>query len=210
MRKLLKCCCHTGLALVILSQVANAQTATGTTSTSPFGSGLTENTFGISGFGGGAQSSIIQNTFSGTALGGQTGTALNNFTRGAGAGFGAGFGGFGGGGFGGGGAGQTQENQTPIPFTLKLGFKPKYRSPAEVSRLVTNRLTRLPLPPKFAGMSVFIDGTTAVVSGNVPTQEDAQVAEQLLLLEPGVDDVKNDLTWLRENDWDEPEIVTPR
>ncbi len=210
MRRLARFTWQFGLSVVVLVQVASAQTATTGTAGTTFGSGITENTFGISGFGAGAQNSVIQNAFSGAAIGGQTtNPALNSFARGVGGGFGAGFGGFGGG-FGGGGAGQTQENQTPIPFTLKLGFKPRLRSPAEVSQLLSSRLTRLPMPAKFAGMRVSIEGTTAVVSGSVPTKEDAQVAEQLMLLEPGVNDVQNDLTWTRDNDWDGPEEVTPR
>lgn len=205
-----------GLSVVLLCQAASAQigatdpAATGGAST--FGSGLGTNSFEISGFGSGAQSNSIQSAFSGAALGGNAlggNTGLTNFGRGF-VGGGIAGGGFGGGGFGGGGAGQNQENQTPIPFTLKLGFKPKLRSPAEVARTLTSRMVRLPLPVKFANMSVAVQGTTAIITGQVPTHEDAEVAKQLVLLEPGIEDVQNDLSWQRENDWDQPEVVFPR
>ncbi|HBE71790.1 MAG TPA: hypothetical protein DDW52_26905 [Planctomycetaceae bacterium] len=181
---------------------APTDAATGGTATTPTISGSARQPFqGLqSGFGASAQ----QTPFGSTALGVGTAVGLgNSFGNAFGGfgGFGGGFGGFGGG-FGGAGFGQTQ-NQTPIPFTLKLGFRPKLKPTEQVVREVKARLTRIPLPPKFDRVMIDVQAGTAVLRGNVPTRDDAQVAEKLLLLEPGISTVKNELVWQTENAWDD-------
>ena len=50
-------------------------------------------------------------------------------------------------------------------------------------------LTRLPQPERFAGVSVQLDGRTAVATGSLNNPRDAELLKQLLLLEPGVYEV---------------------
>lgn len=156
---------------------------------------------GLSGFGASNQ----QNPFGSSALGVGTAVGLgNSFGNAFGGfgGFGGGFGGFGGGFGGAGGFGQTQ-NQTPIPFTLKLGFRPKLKPTEQVIGEVKARLTRIPLPPKFDGVTINVQAGKAVLRGTVPTKDDAQVAEKLLLLEPGISSIDNELKWKMEHAWDD-------
>ncbi|MEM8734276.1 MAG: hypothetical protein AAGG44_08640 [Planctomycetota bacterium] len=138
---------------------------------------------------GGSQIGINSNNAGGFGggLGGTTGLG-GGFGRLGG--FGGGFGGFGGG-FGGGlGGFNQQQNDAKIRATIKLGFK--YEPPR--SSLRTQRLNatlrRLPLPSKFQGVQVAINDRTAFVSGRNVAEEDRDVLEQLVLLEPGIDDVE--------------------
>lgn len=158
--------------------------------------------FGITGFGGGTQGSLIDNAV-GAAVGGAAAsrtTGLGAFGAGTAFGLGNSFGATGfGGGFGGfGGQNTQQETQTPIRFTLKLGFAFKRPSPEEVMLRIRSRITRIPLPAKFDSLDVKMDGHTAIVAGQVPNKDDAFVVEQLLLLEPGIDKVTNNLTFVSE------------
>lgn len=150
-----------------------------------------EFTFDSGGFGGAGFGGANQNAGRLGGLGG----GLGGFGGGLG-GFGGGLGGFGGGfgggGFGGGGFGGQgqQNNQSKIRATVKLGFTIE-RPPAEVrARNVNATLRRLPLPKKFQSVNVSIDGGTAIINGAASNVEDVDVLKQLLLLEPGVYDVR--------------------
>lgn len=114
---------------------------------------------------------------------------------GLGGGFGGGrFGGMGGfgGGFGGrGGFGQNQQqqNQTKIRATAKVGFDYNAPQPQAQATAVRSTLARLPIPERFNQAQIDFNGRTAVVSGSFEDADDIAVLKQLLLLQPGIEDV---------------------
>lgn len=123
-------------------------------------------------------------------LGGIGGGRLGGGLGGFGGGFGGG--GFGGGGFGGrGGFGQNQQqqNQSKIRATIKVGFDYQAPPPQSQAIAIQNRLARLPIPQRFDQAQIQFVGRQAVVRGTFEDPEDIAVLRQLLLLEPGVEEV---------------------
>ena len=111
-----------------------------------------------------------------------------------------GFGGFGG--FGGMGRGMMggmfggQQQQQPganlrFPFVVKFTVAPIV--PAKVRMQAENRLTKLPGLSKYNKVAVQIKGVTATLTGQVVSQREKSLVERLVLLEPGINDVRNDL-----------------
>jgi hypothetical protein len=87
----------------------------------------------------------------------------------------------------------SQNKKSTIRATAKVRF-PYARPPAtQVSRTVMARWNRIPLPERFNGVSLnFVNGV-ATLSGKVATPEEKRMAEKLILLEPGVSSVQNQL-----------------
>ena len=109
-----------------------------------------------------------------------------------------GFGGFGGMGRGmmGGMFGGQQQQQQPganlrFPFVVKFTVAPIV--PAKVRMQAENRLTKLPGLSKYNKVAVQIKGVTATLTGQVVSQREKSLVERLVLLEPGINDVRNDL-----------------
>jgi osmotically-inducible protein OsmY len=87
----------------------------------------------------------------------------------------------------------SQNQKSNIRATVKVRF-PYTRPPAaQVSRAVTARWNRLPMPEKFNGISMNFENGVATLTGKVTTPEDKRMAEKLILLEPGVSSVQNQL-----------------
>ncbi|QDV26647.1 hypothetical protein [Aureliella helgolandensis] len=175
--------------LASLSNVASAQvfgSATNTgTNQAASGAEMTTGVITESSFGNGF---AFDAGFGGNVFGGNTAAAALGGAALGRSGFG---GGFGGGGFGGGrGAqNQNQQNETKVRATVKLGFKIDGPPPALRSRQLNSTLARLPLQRQFANIHVVMDGSTAVLSGIAKNPEDLGVLRQLLLMEPGVQEV---------------------
>ena len=108
-----------------------------------------------------------------------------------------GFGGFGGMGRGmmGGMFGGQQQQQPGanlrFPFVVKFTVAPIV--PAKVRMQAQNRLTKLPGLSKYNKVAVQIKGVTATLTGQVVSQREKSLVERLVLLEPGINDVRNDL-----------------
>jgi osmotically-inducible protein OsmY len=77
---------------------------------------------------------------------------------------------------------------------VRLGFTPAARpAPTVISGRVQSRLERIPRVRNMGSVSVQMDGSTAVLSGAVSTADDRNLLARVLLLEPGVSDVRNEL-----------------
>lgn len=91
--------------------------------------------------------------------------------------------------------GRTQ--QDVIRAAVRVGFTPPAGPNTEVvSNELAARLSRIPAlrnAPQAANVQVNLEGRTAVLKGTVPTADARLVLERLLLLEPGVDKVQNEL-----------------
>ncbi len=134
----------------------------------------------------------------GGSIGGDPRASSNQASMGMNAmgGFGGGFGGFGGMGRGmmGGMMGGQQEQpgaNLRFPFVVKFSVAPIL--PAKVRLQAQNRLSKLPGLSKYNKVAVELDGVTATLSGQVVSQREKNLVERLVLLEPGINDVKNDL-----------------
>ena len=111
-------------------------------------------------------------------------------------GFGGGFGGFGGMGRGMMGGMMGGQQQQPganlrFPFVVKFNVSPIL--PAKVRSQAQNRLSKLPGLSRYNKVAVELEGVTATLSGQVVSQREKTLVERLVLLEPGINDVKNDL-----------------
>jgi hypothetical protein len=113
---------------------------------------------------------------------------------------GMGFGGMGFGGMGGFGNqnrmnGGQQANQRTIRTRLLADFGVQAVAPVGERRTaIVTRMQKLPAGARFAGTNIDMDGRTAILRGTVATDRDRRLAERLLMLEPGVDSVRNELT----------------
>lgn len=186
-----------GLASGLTSGLSGTQAGFGANAFGSGGlSGQTSNPFGSTGMLGGATGGAAGGL--GAGIGGLAGAALTN--RGLQNSFG-GMGGMGMGGRGGMGRGgqfnqnQNQNSNKPqIRATVKLGFEVASPSNAATTRLINDRLRRIP-STMLTGITVEMSGRTAVIRGEVNSPADGKVVERLLALEPGVDAIKNELTY---------------
>jgi hypothetical protein len=90
---------------------------------------------------------------------------------------------------------QNQNSDKPkIRTTVKLGFQVASPTNEAASRAINERLNRLP-SRVLNGVTVSMSGRTAIIQGEVSSPSDGKVIERLLSLEPGIDAVKNELTY---------------
>lgn len=136
------------------------------------------------------------------------GGAATNFLGGQTA---SGLGGLGGGGFGGGGLGalgglgrgntgfgsqlnSQSTTQPQIRFRITLGFSHPRPAGTKISAQFARRLTRIPQLPSARSVAVTMEDRTAVLAGEVATEHEKMLIEKLAMMEPGVAEVRNELT----------------
>ncbi len=83
-------------------------------------------------------------------------------------------------------------SQTPVRISLKLGFAPQPVSTTQVTAFET-RLTKLPGIQFVGPAQVTMEGRTAVLRGTVASEDSRQLAEALAMMEPAVQNVRNEL-----------------
>ena len=165
--------------------------------------------FGAGNGNGGGQAGTIQNdgqiegvTQSTGFIGGSdTGNPRSQSSVGGGFGNNMSFsmGGMGGmGGFGSfGGFGNQNQNQNQTQNTLRFPYVVAFRTspfvPMQVQVRAETRLKRLPGLSKFNQVSVTMNKTTATLKGIVVSDRDKRFVEKLVLLEPGVKEIDNQL-----------------
>lgn len=128
-----------------------------------------------------------------TILGGQGAATGNTALRGLGGanllgGFGRGNSGLG---------GQLNQQQTAEPqirFRITLGFTYPRASGAQVSAKFAQRLTRIPQLKSAQQVFVSMEDRTAVLAGQVESEHEKVLIEKLALMEPGVSEVRNEMT----------------
>jgi hypothetical protein len=108
----------------------------------------------------------------------------------------SGMGGFGGmgrmGGFGFGNQNQNQSQNT-LRFPYVIAFRTVPFVPQRVQVRAESRLTKLPGLSKFNQVSITMNKTTATLKGVVVSDRDKRFVEKLVLLEPGVKEIDNQL-----------------
>ncbi len=95
-----------------------------------------------------------------------------------------------------GGLNQQQTTTSPLRVPLRLSSELRSRLRSGDQARVTEfekRLTKLPGFAKTKSVAVVLDGRTAILQGVVATQRESDLIARLVMLEPGVSKVQNDL-----------------
>jgi hypothetical protein len=87
-----------------------------------------------------------------------------------------------------------QQARVPVRVTLRLGFPSPAPAPGQASTVLSQRLTQLPGVQLVGTPEVLLDGRTAVVLGTAASERDRELVSRLLLLEPGVSAVRNEMS----------------
>lgn len=105
---------------------------------------------------------------------------------------------------------RTQNNrgqQRTMPrVQLDIGFEQRLAPPTVAALALQNRFTASSRPGLRGRVIVNLEGRTAVLRGSVATEHDRVLAEQVALLEGGVDRVRNELTLIPAN---QPSAANP-
>lgn len=87
----------------------------------------------------------------------------------------------------------------PIPATrmyepkLSIGFQPLPRTDFDVSSSLQNQMNRLNQRDPSVQVTTTVEGATVRLEGQVPSEEQRALIEQMMLFEPGISAVQNDL-----------------
>jgi hypothetical protein len=87
----------------------------------------------------------------------------------------------------------------PLRVPISLGIDPPatfsgVTPPAQIGQRAQVRLTKIPQLRANGSVKVEMEGEIAVLRGEVKTKHDADLMTRVLLLEPGIADVRNELT----------------
>ena len=93
--------------------------------------------------------------------------------------------------FGGQGAGQGQQ---AVRTRLRSGVEVQSVAPAAIQSQVRQRLSSLPVGERLNGVEITMDGRTAILTGQVESEQRRRMSELLIRLEPGVSRIDNRLT----------------
>ncbi|MCR9295519.1 MAG: BON domain-containing protein [bacterium] len=93
---------------------------------------------------------------------------------------------------------QGQQGQTTIRASIKLGFDVPRPSGLTRANNIADRLSRIPFATDLSSVNLQVAGDTVVLSGTVDSSDTARKLEGLLMLEPGVYNVRNELQVLGE------------
>jgi osmotically-inducible protein OsmY len=92
--------------------------------------------------------------------------------------------------------GRTQTGRsgtTQLRVPISLGFTPRPIATSRITAQIRTRLGRLPALSAVGPIEVALEGEAVVLRGTVASEGDRQLAEELLMLEPEVTQVKNEL-----------------
>jgi hypothetical protein len=88
----------------------------------------------------------------------------------------------------------TEETERPpIRVRLQLGFPASRRAPTAVATDLNTRLARLAVDHRLGEPEVAVESGTVVLRGVAESESQRRVLEQLILLEPGVMSVRNEM-----------------
>ena len=100
--------------------------------------------------------------------------------------------------------GAAGAGQPAVRVRLRSGIELAPVPPPRVARRLNQQLRRLPVDRRVPGVTVYMDGRTAILTGVVETAKDRRMSELLVKLEPGVSQVDNRLTLVERSPSDAP------
>ena len=77
---------------------------------------------------------------------------------------------------------------------MTLGFTHPHPAPSKISTNFAQRLSRIPQLPSAQSIAVTMEDRTAVLVGQVDSEREKRMIEKLAMMEPGVAEVRNELT----------------
>ena len=89
---------------------------------------------------------------------------------------------------------QASGSSRSIRFKIRSGFTVPRAALTAVSQRFEQRLSRLPGLADATAVQVQMEGSTAVLTGSVASDREAELIARLAVLEPGIDSVRNELT----------------
>lgn len=87
-----------------------------------------------------------------------------------------------------------QNPPQPMRMEIQVGFTPTQPTPNAVATRVQTRLTKILADHHMSQTLVTVQGDTAVISGSAASDGERQTIAQLVALEQGVRDVRNEMT----------------
>ena len=87
----------------------------------------------------------------------------------------------------------NRRQQLRVPIRLGFAHTALLPPSPEVALRVQNRLARIPQLRDSGPLAVEMDGRVAVLRGEVVSQHERELVARLVLLEPGISDVRNEL-----------------
>jgi osmotically-inducible protein OsmY len=98
---------------------------------------------------------------------------------------------------------QQEENERPpVRIRLEVGFRPPQSAPNAVATNINARLARLEADHNLGQVQVGVEGDTVVLRGVAQSDSQRRVLEQLIMLEPGVLSVRNEMVLAGATDED--------
>jgi hypothetical protein len=91
------------------------------------------------------------------------------------------------------GMGMQSQTQVPVRSILRVEFDHPQHNTTQISATIARRLQGAPSLGKLGRFQVELQGRTAILRGEVASEHDRVLAEQMARLEPGVWQVQNDL-----------------
>jgi hypothetical protein len=88
----------------------------------------------------------------------------------------------------------VQNASQPARVEMKVAFDPPRPSSDQMARDIRTRLTKLLAANHMSQPTVSMEGDTVVLSGSAASENERDVISQLLAIEPGVRDVRNEMT----------------
>ncbi|MBN2025047.1 MAG: BON domain-containing protein [Pirellulales bacterium] len=101
---------------------------------------------------------------------------------------------------------QGRSTASEIRTSLQVGFAYRRPAPSQIVEELSGRLARLTTIQKVGPIVVSASGRTVTLRGTVTTEHDRLLAEQLARMEPGVRQVRNELTVAPSG---QPDLPTP-
>jgi len=105
---------------------------------------------------------------------------------------------------------RTNNSQSqPIRTTVEVGFNVPTVNPSAAGQRLTTLLQRSPQIAALTPIEVELSGRTAILRGTVASAAERDLAQRVVLLEPGVSQVKNELVVAGPNNGELPSPALP-
>lgn len=88
----------------------------------------------------------------------------------------------------------NSQTENKVRAVVRLGFDAPATDAAQTKTQISARVGRMSLPDRMKQVQIEMEGRTAILRGNVPSESDKRMMERLLSLEPGVSKIRNEIT----------------
>jgi osmotically-inducible protein OsmY len=89
--------------------------------------------------------------------------------------------------------GDDDNERPPVRIRLQVGFTPPRAAPSVVATNINTRLAQLAVDHSLGQPQVSVEGGTVVLRGVAESESQRRVLERLIMLEPGVLSVRNEM-----------------